>query len=220
MFEFLTYMRFTRGEYAPKKSSVKASVNRTRATETCVLCCQKIVEGKEQILLCRGKCSGLMHRYCAGVSLTQFESMKMHPDENDATPTFECIVCSQQTYRREIEELKNTIQDLRLEVRQLRDTIKRPTSDADHKKSYADTTRSRQQKEASKNKVIFQRKDKDRIRAKVGQRASCQSVSGSEHKEILSEIQRQVVSGARRVWGTLQSATLYAVRATIYCKTD
>ena len=45
--------------------------------------------------------------------------------------------------------------------------------------------------------------------------ASCQSVSGSEHKEILSETQCQVVSGARRVWGTLQSATLYAVRATI-----
>ena len=81
-----------------------------------------------------------------------------------------------------------------------------------HKPPY--TRPVKQQKEASKNKLTFQRKE-DRIRAKVGQRARCQSASGSEHKEILSEIQRQVVSGARRVWGTLQSATLYAVRATI-----
>lgn len=130
-----------------------------------------------------------MHRYCAGISLTQFESTKTDPNDNDATPTFVCIVCSQQTNRSEIEELKNTIQDLQLEVRHLRDAIKRSTPDAEYKKSYAAASSpAKQEKEASKNKVIFKRKDKYRIRAKVGQRASCHSVSST------------VVDILRRVW--------------------
>ena len=45
-------------------------------TEHCALCCQKIVHNKEDVLFCTGKCNGPIHRYCAGVSVLQFEEMK------------------------------------------------------------------------------------------------------------------------------------------------
>lgn len=41
----------------------------------CAVCDQKVVEGKDQALLCEGLCNGWFHRYCAGVSLANFESL-------------------------------------------------------------------------------------------------------------------------------------------------
>ena len=45
-------------------------------TLKCALCCQKIVHKKEDGLLCTGKCNSPIHRYCAGVSVPQFEELK------------------------------------------------------------------------------------------------------------------------------------------------
>lgn len=84
--------------------------------ETCVICCQKVTE-KEEVMFCTGGCNGPLHRYCAGVSLVHFESMKVASDSaSQPNPAqqyrdrhwvpFLCLVCSQQVHKDEVQELK------------------------------------------------------------------------------------------------------------------
>ena len=68
-------------EKIPKTPAVKnATVSEKIKTELCVLCCQKVLDCKEDVIHCSGKCNGPMHRYCAGISLPLYESLKADLD--------------------------------------------------------------------------------------------------------------------------------------------
>ena len=104
----------------------------TRAkTEHCALCCQKIVHNKEDVLFCTGKCNGPIHRYCAGVSVLQFEEMKVTsatataPTPGSKRVPFLCLVCTQHAHKEEVHELKSIIAAMKFKMHDLQDTVQK-----------------------------------------------------------------------------------------------
>ena len=134
----------------PKKAQSKAAKTGSRtaaevaveAPRTCILCCQKIVEVRDEVLYCKGKCNGPIHRYCAGVSVVHYESLPAtatpQGSETNSVVSFLCLVCMQQEHRTEVEDLRNTICTLRTELQQMKDTVtKLMSTAATIEKSYA-----------------------------------------------------------------------------------
>ena len=101
-----------------KAASVKAKA------ELCVLCCKKAMECKEDVLFCSGKCNGPIHRYCAGISLPQFESLKSDLKNATDRVSFLCLACTQQAYREEVCELRSTVAALKMQIQELGDALK------------------------------------------------------------------------------------------------
>ena len=104
----------------------------TRAkTEHCALCCQKIVHNKEGVLFCTGKCNAPIHRYCAGVSVLQFEEMKATsatataPTPGSERVPFLCLVCTQHAHKEEVHELKSIIAAMKFKMHDLQDTVEK-----------------------------------------------------------------------------------------------
>lgn len=113
---------------APKKRTVslKKKTTTTVANDEagvsspktkCAVCDQCIVDGKDQALLCEGRCKGWFHRYCAGVSLPHFERLA-----SSDTP-FKCVQCFQESYAEELSGLKHTVAQLRDEITHLRSAL-------------------------------------------------------------------------------------------------
>ena len=80
----------------------------------CAVCEQCIVDGRDQALLCEGYCDCWHHRYCAGVSLPQYERL------SSSEEPFYCAVCVQERYTEELSELRKTVTLLRDEITHLR----------------------------------------------------------------------------------------------------
>ena len=111
-----------------------------------MLCCQKVVEGKDEVVFCgAGECRGWFHRYCAGVSLAQYESLQAQPQASGALVPFLCPMCMQQAHKEEVKELQDIIVTLREELAQLQDAVKSRQPANVQKKSYADAAVSRKQ---------------------------------------------------------------------------
>ena len=268
----------------PKKAQSKATKTGSRtaaeaaveAPRTCILCCQKIVEVKDEVLYCKGKCNGPIHRYCAGVSVVHYESLRAtatpQGSETNSVVSFLCLVCMQQEHRTEVEDLRNTICTLRTELQQMKDTVtKLMSTTATIEKSYAMA--------AATGSGVMVGRERGLVRVDGGGRgagamraaggggggAGAMRAAGGggggasgvgagggargrraggggrgrggpysgrggghlnqlEHgnarekmvdTNVESTRQREVVSGARRVWGTLKSASHYTVKATI-----
>ncbi len=83
--------------------------------EHCALCCHKIVQNKEDVLFCTGKCNGPIHRYCLGVFVLLLEEMKTTsatataPIPGTKRVQFLCLVSTQQAQKEEVHELKSII---------------------------------------------------------------------------------------------------------------
>ena len=268
----------------PPKKVVLPKKGQARKSEQCILCTQKIADGKDQVLFCAGKCQGFVHRYCAGVSEAQFLALREQSTQQSeqleqskqstppATPVlqssdpstprsmksgelptqqskrstqstilpkpFLCLVCTQQVHNDEVSELKDTVAALKLEVLRLRDEMQKLTvTQTDHNmamqtKSYAAATGAA-------------RVDEVRERANGGRRGGrsgrggrgvssnrCASGGvgsvdvvgegrcGGNDDEVEGVVKkstkgREMVNGARRIWGTLKSASAYAVKNTL-----
>ena len=89
----------------------------TAKAELCAICCQRIVDGKDDALFCEGSCKQWCHRYCVGVPLSHFVSLAASPSP------FTCPICSQSVYEQEISLLKSSVTLLQEEVRSLKAEI-------------------------------------------------------------------------------------------------
>jgi len=87
----------------PPKSKNPANA---KESAKCAVCCQKVTVGENEALYCMGKC-GWMHRYCAGVSFTQYQELS-----SESAGKFVCLTCSQQANNVTVKELKVTIKKL------------------------------------------------------------------------------------------------------------
>ena len=90
-----------------------------KKAEECAVCCQKVTEGEGEALFCEGKCQKWLHRYCAGVSVAQFQ------DLSTASAPFLCVMCYQQSHGVALEELRATVTALTAEVKELRAALQR-----------------------------------------------------------------------------------------------
>ena len=77
---------------ASSASVMGVAAKTTSNAELCAVCCQKIVDGKEDALFCEGSCKQWCHRYCVGVPLRHFVSLAT------SSSPFICPTCSQSVY--------------------------------------------------------------------------------------------------------------------------
>ena len=89
--------------------------NRSLSEEIHSLCCEAIIDEKDEALLCEGEqsCNRWMHRYCAGVSVEYYKSL------DQSQLSFNCSLCVQRKQAALIDELKSTIAALTAEFSEL-----------------------------------------------------------------------------------------------------
>ena len=64
----------------PKRKEKKQLASDVSNTEVqCGLCCKPIVEDRDEALLCEGSCNAWLHRYCAGVTVSQYAALQDSP---------------------------------------------------------------------------------------------------------------------------------------------
>ena len=225
-------------------------------SQQCILCTQKIVEGKEQVLFCTGRCQGLIHRYCAGVSEAQFHALNeqsrpqgeqstQSTQTTTSTKSFLCLVCTKQVHKDEIGELKNIVCTLKAEVQELRDKLQKLTvagaketaqNRAMLDKTYAAASRNAGVNEVRERASGGRRGGRSGRGGRGGRGGSNSSGRGNVVNDGIgggkgegqhggsgdrvggateSTKHREVVNGARRIWGTLRSASAHIVKSTI-----
>ena len=77
-----------------------------KAKVTCGVCQGPIVDGKDEALLCEGKCGYWLHRGCASVSPTLYEELSTSADP------FVCLSCTNFELQREIKLLRSEIDNM------------------------------------------------------------------------------------------------------------
>ena len=83
-------------------------------------CCH----GKDESLFCNGDCQQLLHRYCAGVSLSCYKEIKGKGD------SFYCYGCSERRNKRDLAVLKHTVELLKQEIAELKKTLSQVQSES------------------------------------------------------------------------------------------
>ena len=94
----------------PKKKQGSA----TRGS--CSICCQVVLD-KDEALFCAGKCQQWLHRYCCSVTEQQYKA------STDSKCPFLCPWCDRERQQEEIIELRSTVEAMKLELAQLKESL-------------------------------------------------------------------------------------------------
>lgn len=210
----------------------------------CDLCCAAVVEGKEEALQCEGECQLWFHRYCAGVSSSYFKELSSSSKPFVCLPcahkTQQAVVSTLQS---ELAALRVEMDELRAALDRARETpvnsneaaITALTTEVQQLKSVVTTVKNLNPSNDQTggkppwNEVVRRGKRKfNAQQAKKGRRPSSSGIPRNPPTTSATNAEpriasagsvrggtRQVVSGARRVWGTLRSASNITIRNTI-----
>ena len=209
----------------------------------CDLCCAAVVEGKEEALQCEGECQLWFHRYCAGVSSSYFKELSSSSKPFVCLPcahkTQQAVVSTLQS---ELATLRVEMDALRAALDRARETpensneavITALTTEVQQLKSVVTTVKNPNDVQTGRklpwNEVVRRgkRKSFNAQQAKKGRRPSSSGNPRNPPPTSATNVEprpasagsvrggtRQVVSGARRVWGTLRSASNITIRNTI-----
>jgi len=85
----------------------------------CAVCDDKIVDGKDEALFCEGRCQLWMHRYCAGVSRSQFKSLGTSTEMS-----YECATCFRESMAKRVQTLEDRVATILTEVSELQSVVK------------------------------------------------------------------------------------------------
>ena len=234
-------MKATRKAKSKEKSRVASSEGERRPAISkgtgvddsveCSVCCQAIVEGKDEALFCEGECKRWMHRYCAGIPVSYFQSY------GASESLFYCYTCCYRNHAGEIASLKETVNSLVTEVSSLRQRITE-----DHRDGLPATEDVSPLSEAASSSAWRQIAGADAGRSRVGQHRGGRRVGGGRggkggrgkggagggagglgedlsssvgvqhHSRIHEPLPAKYpLKGARKVWGTLKTTTTVAV---------
>ena len=98
---------------SPSLSQKKPTVSTRKVKVACGVCKGPIVDGKEEALLCEGKCGYWLHRGCASVSPSLYTELSTSDDP------FICLSCTNIELRLEIKLLKSEISNMNAVRQQL-----------------------------------------------------------------------------------------------------
>ena len=228
---------------ATTKPTASAKATTSKAP-VCDLCCSTIIKGKEDALFCEGFCQSWYHRYCLGVSASYFRELssddstpfmclhcqqKSHKDEIS-------------TLQSELLALKAEVTDLQAALNKacaspvgaVKDDNNAKTTLAAEvqqlKTAVANLEVRSNGTQVPWNEVVRRGKHRSQNNRQRRQGQQLPPAPPSNTTRILQEptacgnqrperhdrdSPREVVSGARRVWGTLRSASQSTVRNTI-----
>ena len=201
-----------RSQASTPDSDASTSKAASADNEDCALCCQPIIEGEEEALLCEGDgcCNRWMHRYCAGVSIKNYGSLGKSP------LPFSCSICVQLKQAAEIDEMKSTIAALTAEVNELRAALQATTSPTDNQgaigtvqNSYSEVVRRRGGRSDSWKRNRSADKHASKKPSETNASKSSAEINANQVRS------RVVVPGVRRVWGTMKNTSPAAVTSTL-----
>ena len=184
------------------------------STCNCDLCCKPIIEGKDEALGCEGECGKWFHRDCAGISMTHFKWL------STTTTPFVCFPCNQLAQEAKVSQLLSEIERLKSQLLQLEEKLEESQGNGQPGQGGAiDQQWSHVVKKRAKN-ATGKRPAPAKVHEKQKKRPHPQEplqsdISPTNLARPKTAALRQNVSGARRVWGTLRSATHNTVRNTI-----
>ena len=178
-------------------------------------CVKPVVEDHDEALLCEGTCDRWLHRYCAGVTETQYEVLQ------DSPLPFLCSICSQLKQAAVIKDMQEKIDSLTAEVIELRSNV----TDLRTELQLAITTvkgadgvpaKSRATSSTWTEVVRHGKRQTVTSNASKHQTTHSQQRNASMAKpQCQGSVQSVSVLGARRIWGTLKSTTTRAAEKVI-----
>ena len=116
-----------------------------KATKACDLCTGEIKTG-EDALQCSGTCRTLVHRYCAGVTITHYKELL------DSSSPFICLHCTQKEHADEIKALRSELESISQALAQVQLSVsstQNGVSSADHRSPSLDDPPQSQSQPAS-----------------------------------------------------------------------
>ena len=215
--------------------NVRAKAKTTATNKQVVICdgcCSPIVDDEHEAIQCEGCCHKWYHRLCAGVS-------KFYYDKLAASPSpFVCWLCSDSLRNAVIQQLQQEIatmkKDFGTELQANRSEISKLKEENAALRDALDRSTEPTQASGNSNRsgLPSHRKKKSRqaVRHQQGRHSSYPISNASESPNVLtngnaisesncstasSTRNHSVVSGSRKICGTLSSATPQAVSDTI-----
>ena len=159
------------------------------------------MEDRDEALLCEGSCNAWLHRYCAGVTVSQYAALQ------DSPLPFFCTTCFQLKQAAVIKEMQEKIDSLTAEVIELRSNAKELRTALE-----SATDVGRDSTEAPNQNVVSS--DIKCRRKKAVNNKSCQATQEKSIKPQREQL-KQSVASARRIWGTLKTTTVRGVEKVI-----
>lgn len=202
------------------------------------MCDQKVVDGKDQALFCEGQCQRWLHRYCAGVSLAHFDAL------SSSSEPFHCLGCFQRSCNAEIKSLRVTVSSLQGEVSRLQgelEGVSKKNCSCNQASRYDHSASSESWSEIGRGIPGGRGKGRGRGgrrggvqvrngfgKAQVGNNGGelvgggVDRPGGAINQQIPDAasprskiVNRVIVHGARRIWGTLKSASTHTIRNAV-----
>ena len=209
----------------PKKSRAKTTQSQATKDATsieasteplCSVCATSVpfsADSNDLSAVTCSVCKEAAHRYCAGVSLTEFSSI------TDESP-YVCALCFKTSTTRQMAEMKNCIEALRAEVAELRTTLTQLDSQLQSQSKHGSSDKSswsevvKKKSRATPDQRVMPlnrgraesrssqpRRQRDGQRQRSPQRNS-RVTSENRNRPRAAELTKVQVSGVRKVWGT------------------
>ena len=216
------------GERDAKQSTPVKS--KQSAKITFAVCPGEIIDGKHEAIFCEGQCKKWYHRGCASVSKELLAALTASDEP------FYCLMCSQALFKLQVSQLLAEIDCLKTELKVVPamqasiDTLKKEVADLrrlstvkDHDppvRSYAKAAASRTSRPRyCSNSNPANSQGTATSSAKIQTQKICpaavQSANSADNCVRTSSEAKTKVLGVRRIWGTMRSATTFAVTSTL-----
>ena len=215
-----------------------AKPSNSKSKSKCAVCLDGIVDGRDEAIFCEGQCKMWYHRGCASVSQKLLSSLTASDEP------FLCLMCSRAQFQQEVTELRAVIDALKdklqviPELRADIDTMKKkieeipilqqkvttiseelsairqnmktspPSTSQAAKRSYAERAASNS---GPKRRNYYKPSN---FKAANATPASV-TTNTARPTSANANVQKVKVLGARRIWGTLKSATASTVSSTL-----
>ena len=194
------------------------------SVEVCGLCRESIKDEEDEALFCEGPCAQWFHRYCAGVTATQFQLLSNSPEP------FFCYACFQQAHRTKVSSLEEKVAALTAEIVEIKRALERLDSASSENASWStvvkrgkskgsgtteSNVRKTKPKEPGSNSVTKNRARGGELNSKTVKKASAFENKPRSNNSHGAAAGKRKVPGARRVWGPLHLCSPNAVLGCI-----
>ena len=191
-----------------------------RSKVACGVCQSPVIDGKDEALLCEGKCGYWLHRGCASVSPSLYRDLLNSEDP------FVCLTCTNMQLKQEINSLRSEICSLS----KVRDQVGALTNEVMALRQALvslQTTPSRQLQHSSKWSNNNGRTYANvTARSTIAKSATTTATTTAPAPIAERKEQRPInrnksawpkvkVDGARRIWGTVPTCSTRAITTTI-----
>ena len=178
----------------------------------CAICNTDVVHGKDEPLHCQS-CDQTTHRYCSGVTLTEYKAHGV----NDSP--YECPHCFKVRQQATVTDLQDCIATLKAEIRELRSTVQ----ELSNKVEASESKEVENESIATWSKVV--RRGKRKKKSSQQEQVQVAPTTANAHTTesqaratgLIPKTRRKFITvpGSRRIWGTMKNTTCAAIQNAV-----